>query len=76
VYKYKYIYMYDSYDMGGGNWGTSREQIQSTFLFLNQFVYYMYGELVPGFLLRKDFVMSSKWWSLQKIIWLHTRYEK
>jgi hypothetical protein len=25
--------MYDSYDMGGGDWGTSREQIQSTFCF-------------------------------------------
>jgi hypothetical protein len=41
--------MYDSYDMGEGNWGTSREQIQSTICVL------MYGELVPGFLFKDLF---------------------
>jgi len=49
------MYMYDSYDMGGGNWGTSREQIQSTFV-SETICVLKYGELVPGFLF-KDFVM-------------------
>ncbi len=48
--------MYDSYDMGEGNWGTSREKIQSTFFVFKTICVLMYVELVPGFLF-KDFVM-------------------